>query len=590
MVLPASWQCSLAVRIVLLVSLEACVLDWDAKREAPPGPDELDAGQNAGDSDAAIPVVDAQTGCDADAADAACGPTSLECPPCGLNEVCDLSVGLPVCVCEQGFAIGGSGACTAMSSCAEQHGGCHPLASCTDSPAGPSCLCDAPFEGSGRLCSCPLGTTGSACLACDFGFTRDGFGACRPASTLKVEPEGDGSGSVQLPDGSTCKDKCVVQLVSGTTATLWATPSRYAWLRGWGSANCQEVSCTVVLDGDITLRPKFELKYNVAFLTSTSYAGHALGGLTGADQKCAERAAAAGLHGSTWRALLSSPGENLTSTADDVSASDRLEGARGWLTSDGRPLLDRAADIVSSGAISGLSLDEYGLAQMYGPQSPWTGSDHLGQQAYLDGADLSCGGWNTTSAAGRLGDPTCVGGPMLSFGTSSCDDARPLFCFGVDTNSPLEIEPAPGRLAFVTQETWASGAGRDSADALCASEASSARLTGAYKALLSLSDVPAHSRFNMEGAPWVTVDGIPLVLSASDLASGRWLAPIRVTATGAKISRDYRTGGLDGKGSTCLNWTATASSMGAVQNGSVLRNRTYELPCGSATSIACFQE
>jgi hypothetical protein len=67
----------------------------------------------------------------------------------------------------------------------------------------------------------------------------------------------------------------------------------------------------------------------------------------------------------------------------------------------------------------------------------------------------------------------------------------------------------------VARAEWSPGGGIASADALCQSEATTAKLPGTYKALLAPTNATAASRFNTNGLPWVRSDGILIAPTAS---------------------------------------------------------------------------
>ena len=96
---------------------------------------------------------------------------------------------------------------------------------------------------------------------------------------------------------------------------------------------------------------------NVAFATSATFTG-ALGGLAGADAACMQAAQQAGLVG-TFVAWLS------TTT---VNAVDRLSGARGWVRTDGLPIMDTITAGLAGQTFSPIDHDEHGLQLAYGAQ------------------------------------------------------------------------------------------------------------------------------------------------------------------------------------------------------------------------------
>jgi len=166
------------------------------------------------------------------------------------------------------------------------------------------------------------------------------------------------------------------------------------------------------------------------FVTSTVYDGD-LGGLSGADEACQDRADDAGL-GGDWKAWLSD------STTD---AADRLVHTTGQIVRvDGGVVADSWADLVASWPLVAPEIDEYGSRIPYegsGSEGgcswaadyfffPWTAT---GNDGLLDGQ--TCDDWtdNTGSYTGRVG----LGGYSLSQWTTwcdfSCNRTGPLYCF-----------------------------------------------------------------------------------------------------------------------------------------------------------------
>jgi hypothetical protein len=129
----------------------------------------------------------------------------------------------------------------------------------------------------------------------------------------------------------------------------------------------------------------------IVFVTSTEYQGGELGGLAGADAKCASRAVAAGLPG-TYRAWLSDAA---------TSARDRLTHATGaYELVDGTPVTSGWDALVAYGVDHPIDRDE--LGRVHAQSSPsscdlteiapvWTGTALDGTYA---GDNTTCDGWN----------------------------------------------------------------------------------------------------------------------------------------------------------------------------------------------------
>jgi hypothetical protein len=148
------------------------------------------------------------------------------------------------------------------------------------------------------------------------------------------------------------------------------------------------------------------------FVTSTTYSG-ALGGASGADAECAQRALQLGAPG-VFRAWLSD---------GKTGAYDRIADAAPWYSTSDAIAFSTKTDL--RGAPSSELLDEYGgHAESAGP---WSGNDVNGAATGFD-----CGGW-TISASDAIGtagtaialDATWGGGRALR----SCALEAPLVCF-----------------------------------------------------------------------------------------------------------------------------------------------------------------
>lgn len=284
--------------------------------------------------------------------------------------------------------------------------------------------------------------------------------------------------------------------------------------------------------------------FNTIFVTSTTYTIPTLGGVAGADALCQERAAASGLSG------------NFVAWISDGSSSvlSRLGAARGWLRPDGLPF----ADSIETNAVYyppsvtelGTTVDDVTVA--------------LG--GYPRDTEGGCSDWTVTAPDQFFmsGDPTGGFGAWNgSFGSLACNGNFRLYCLQRDFSSRLSVTPIAGRRAFVTDSLWTVGGGLAAADAECMSNAQNAGLTGTFRALMATSTASPASRFSTAGAPWVRLDGIPLVAAAADLfaANGRLIAPLQVTPQGFYLgnegawtgSANPLTPGTDA--STCSDWT-----------------------------------
>ncbi|MCC6847523.1 MAG: hypothetical protein IT294_03410 [Deltaproteobacteria bacterium] len=254
--------------------------------------------------------------------------------------------------------------------------------------------------------------------------------------------------------------------------------------------------------------------FNLVFATSTTHGGD-LGGLAGADAICTTRAAGAGLSGA-YVAWLS------TAT---VNAIDRLGAARGFVRPDGAPVADLPSALAANQVFNAIRLDERG--NDLGAVEVWTGTQKNGTTS-----GATCANWTATSGNGRIGNG--LGGPAAwtDAANGNCSQPRRIYCFGTSLGAnALGPTVTEGKLAFITNGTLdpSTGDGIASADAMCASEALGASLSGTYKALLATSTASAVSRIAL-AATYVRRDGTfvadgATLAAGGTLASGIWQRP-----------------------------------------------------------------
>jgi hypothetical protein len=292
---------------------------------------------------------------------------------------------------------------------------------------------------------------------------------------------------------------------------------------------------------------------NVAFVTSTLQLPTTFGAdLAGADQVCMQRAAAGNLPGK-YVALVS------TST---VSAATRLVGSRGWVRVDGVPVMDLPADLVTPGVLAPIDRDETG-ALVTGPVATATNQDGTPAMTHTC---ANSGDPDFSDATGTIEigfADQALQGALDTFESQSCATAAPIYCFGVGKTAPLVIAPpANARKAFVTAEGFVVDAtGLTKADALCASEAQAAGLSGTFTALLPTISATAISRFSDTERPWVRLDGVQLAASSLAFIAGELDAPLDETSLDMYVSENVLTGGIppgqaaSQAGNDCMDWT-----------------------------------
>jgi hypothetical protein len=322
---------------------------------------------------------------------------------------------------------------------------------------------------------------------------------------------------------------------------------------------------------------------NYLFVTSTVHIGGSLGGLEGADALCQARADAAGLAG-TYRAWLSGPG---------VDARDRFAGARGWVRTDGKPFANSITQIVDGKFWYPPTLDENG--DLPASWEVWTGTD-LNGIGYDHGGNF-CSGWTSEDAEifALQGDRESARPWWTDSHIRRCNETGRLYCLGVDQDFEVTFEPVEGRRAFVSSGAIGSDGGLAAADALCQSEANAAGLQGSFLALLATTTESPASRFDVTGAPWVRVDGVPL-FPVIDPMGALLQTPLALRANGTTSTSFTWLGSSSatqvGGNMTCEDWTATTghSMLGTALHINWAGWSHADEECTETRPVLCFEE
>lgn len=138
------------------------------------------------------------------------------------------------------------------------------------------------------------------------------------------------------------------------------------------------------------------------FITSTSYNGN-LGGVAGADAKCATQATAQSLTG-TYKAWIA------ITTGTDDPATTFVHSAVPYKMVDGTTIANKWAGLTSASLTSAITLDETGAASG-GAATRWTNVASNGTASSSgSGTSTNCTGWtvSTGSKSGRYGSPGSV--------------------------------------------------------------------------------------------------------------------------------------------------------------------------------------
>jgi hypothetical protein len=300
--------------------------------------------------------------------------------------------------------------------------------------------------------------------------------------------------------------------------------------------------------------------------------------VAGADELCRAAAATVDLTGEFVAWLSDS----------EASAGSRLEGSRGWELLDGRTVTDLPSELVARGPRVPIALTEANGDLRSPGVLVFSGTK-------VDGSvsELRCLDWTSGDGADAAlgGDGSQGGGGFTDFTSRFCSLPRHLYCFEIGKSVELPIEPATaGPFAFVTEGQVRPTTGLADADALCASEAATAGLSGTFLALLSTSLATAVDRFT-PNLVYVRVDGVRF----GNITSSMPDTFLNVTATGAVLPADEVawTGGSPTSTSTatCTDWTGLG--MGGRGFPQASDTRAYVAggdSCDQAHHVYCFQQ
>lgn len=434
---------------------------------------------------------------------------------------------------------------------------------------------------SGRLVlgSCLLAAIGG----CRFGFDSQPDDV--PDGTmLTIRISGPGAGVITGTDGIMCESTtgtCAIDVTGLSSVTLRGIAATGSWFSGWTGPCGGNFECTIPITGDLTVDAELLPTPNRVFVTSAEYRGD-FGGIAAADAECELAATSANLEG-TFIAYLGSSTEN---------PIDRLAGSRGWIRTDGAPVADLPFSFASGPLIFPNRLDEHGTDMKSVPV-------FTGARSGAGGGN-NCTDWTTIDPAINADASRSSWGSLLalSYSTDPCDGYHHLMCVEVGRNVPVGSKPDAGRLAFVTTNSWTPGAGRDDADALCASEATSAAFPGTYLAALATSTESIADRFDVAGAPWIRTDGVRLAHAGSIFATDFLdVAPERAVGGGV-MADDFWSGTrrwneVPQSTDTCLDWSigddTQTGQMGYTSTTDVTDSAKFD-DCNSAVKLLCLQQ
>lgn len=464
----------------------------------------------------------------------------------------------------------------------------------TSSPAGISCpgTCDLQVA-HGTMMSLTaqaasgatfVGWSGGGCSGlapCSFTVTADATINVSFAldNSLIVTRTGNGNGRVtSTPSGIDCPGDCSQTFSNGQDVLLTAVASADSVFAGWSGAGCGgQGTCSVTMDMAKMVSAEFVLRQHTLSVTN---AGAGMGVVT---------ANVGGLVCPGTCSVAYNHGQQVTLSAAPNATS--LFGSWSGDCSGGAPCV---VTIDAPKSVTATFLDSRVVSVVMAGSG--TG------RVISNPPGIDCG--TTCSARFAVGaNVTLTATPDLNqtfagWSGSGCTGTMP--CALVVGGDPAVTATfhAPN-VAFVTSTTQnANFGGVAGADAICASRAASAGLSGTYRAWVSSSSSSAMSRLGTASG-WVRRDGRPVAASATALLAGRILYPIALDEMGGVSSAQdpaIWTGTLGtgaASGALCMDWTVSTSSLfgssGRAFSGTNEWTSTAATPCAAQLAFYCFQ-
>lgn len=337
------------------------------------------------------------------------------------------------------------------------------------------------------------------------GSSQDGAVATN-TRILSVQFEGSGHGTLATHSGEECVDDCILKISTTNETALTVQADVYSRLSEVSLPGCGNKCTLPASPDDISVRVSFDSNHNLVFVTNNRYtADVAFKSPEEADRLCSDEAAERGFLGEQWRAWLST-GMRDTSGAivAQVTAKDRLRGARGWVQPDGLRIADAPDELTEVGPKHRIA--EVARDTTLEDDQVFTGTKVSGDALTPNGL---CGIF--PAVLGRYS------GDRVQWTESASGCTGRLYCFGIDSIRPLpEPKSFVRHQAFVTKAKFSPrSGGLMEADALCRHEARTVQVicqAGAgealcpYKALLATATQGPFERFKYRG-PWARTDG-----------------------------------------------------------------------------------
>jgi len=253
------------------------------------------------------------------------------------------------------------------------------------------------------------------------------------------------------------------------------------------------------------------------------------------------------------------------------------------------------------------------------PGDAGSGSDALALDTGLDARGLDAQGLDGGPAADHQGAPDTGHAEAAGVEAGSADGPTPHDGPGpgteggpwtdvvtIEAGASDAITIGPTKTVFVTSNAFSGDlGGLAGADATCQQLATSAKLTGTYKAWLSSSTTTAAQRLTHGTGPYALMNGVVVAAGWTALTSGTLLVPINVNEKGGPPPTASSTcgstnpsivwtatapdGTLAAIGATCADWTTSGPSGGSVLGLADHADKQWTDGCASvgASSTIC---
>lgn len=409
------------------------------------------------------------------------------------------------------------------------------------------------------------------------------------ACSSSVAIVGQGSPEYRICSNANCST--VTQNWTSTAGTI--SDGAYLQLRMTSSASYSTaLTAGIVLGGaydewrTTTLPPPLKV-----FVTSQGYTASAIGGVGGADHHCNSLASAAGLTG-RYRAWLNDSAATITTRFTQHTGP--------YIMPNGTIVANNWTDLTDGVLLAAIDRNESGTAVA---DKVWTNADIYGSFVSSTG---HCAEWsNNAGSAAVHGTSNMLNGTWTNNTTNTCNQANRFYCF----EQAAETLGTPGvnyKRVFVSSVGYPASSigGITGADSLCQGLATTAGLSGTYKAWLadSTSGSAPDSRFAGVQVPHRNMAGDRIAdtwVMFKNSQSFKHKAGINYDETGAFVNSARVWSNVDGFGSRksstghCTNWTSnagTASTTGITGAVSIQWTDGATNTCNQANRLICVEQ